>query len=470
MIVQEHAEQSAPAETGVPIAVRDEDGGIAAPFLDAVSLAIEERDAAALRALCADRHEADIADLVEMLDADERPLLIQLLGDDFDYAVLTEVDDTIREQIIEALPAEAVAEGVRDLESDDAVYILEDLEDEDQEEILAQIPDFERALLKRSLDYPEDSAGRRMQTDLIAVPPFWTVGRAIDYMRESEDLPDEFYEIIVVDPSFKPIGTLALNKLLRTKRPVPVEKIMEAPVHTVRADLDQEDAAHLFERYNLVSAAVVDNHDRLVGVLMFDDIVDVIQEEAEEDIRGLAGVGDEEISDNFLYTARSRFTWLLVNLATAILASGVIALFDATLQQMVALAILMPIVASMGGNAGTQTMTVAVRSLATRELAGYNIRRFITREMLVGIINGVLFAVIIGVVAAAWFSDIPLGGVIATAMIVNLFCAGLFGIAIPVCLDKLGVDPAVASAVFLTTVTDVVGFFAFLGLASVLLL
>ncbi len=412
---------------------------------------------------------AAIAQCAEAEDAG--PCLGQALrSHDFDYAVLTEVDDTVREQIIEALPNEAVAEGVRDLESDDAVYILEDLEEEDQEEILSRMPALERAVLKRGLDYPEDSAGRRMQTDVIAVPPFWTVGRTIDYMRESDDLPDDFYEIVVVDPQYRPVGSVALNKLLRSKRPVSIEKIMDADVQTVRAELDQEEAARLFERYNLVSAAVVDEHDRLVGVMMFDDIVDVIQEEAEEDIRGLAGVGDEEISDTVIYTARSRFTWLLLNLVTAIMASGVIAIFDATLQQMVALAILMPIVASMGGNAGTQTMTVAVRALATKELAGYNIRRFVNREMLVGLINGVVFAVIIGVVAAAWFSNIPLGAVIATSMVVNLFCAGLFGIAIPVSLDKMGIDPAVASSVFLTTVTDVVGFFAFLGLATVLLM
>ena len=468
--MQEHADQAAPAETGGTMAVRDEDGNIAVPFLAAVGSALEANDRAQLRALCVDRHEADIADLLEMLDQDERPRFIGLLGDDFDYAVLTEVDDTVREQIIEALPNEVVAEGMRDLESDDAVYILEDLEEEDQAAILARMPALERAVLKRGLDYPEDSAGRRMQTDLITVPPFWTVGRTIDYMRESDDLPDEFYEIIVTDEQFKPVGSVALNKLLRTKRPVPIEKIMDADVQTVRADLDQEEAARLFERYNLVSAAVVDEHDRLVGVMMFDDIVDVIQEEAEEDIRGLAGVGDEEISDTVIYTARSRFTWLLLNLVTAILASGVIAIFDASLQQMVALAILMPIVASMGGNAGTQTMTVAVRALATKELAGYNIRRFVNREMMVGLINGVLFAAIIGLVAGVWFSNVPLGAVIATSMVVNLFCAGLFGIAIPVSLDKLGIDPAVASSVFLTTVTDVVGFFAFLGLATVLLM
>ncbi len=468
--MQDHAEATSPGQDGEAVPVRDENGAISLPFLSAASRALARSDGEALRALCADQHEADIADLVAALSADERPQFIELLGGDFDFTVLTEVDDSVREGILEALPAEAVAEGVQDLESDDAVYILEDLDEEEQEEILEKIPDFQRALLKRSLDYPEDSAGRRMQVDLIAVPPFWSVGRTIDYMRESDDLPDEFYEIVVVDPSFRPIGKVPLNKLLRSKRPILIDSIMDSPVQMIPADMDQEEAAVVFERYNLVSAEVVDAHERLVGVLMFDDIVDVIQEEAEEDIRGLAGVGDEEISDTVVDTARSRFTWLLLNLATAILASAVIALFDGTLQQMVALAILMPIVASMGGNAGTQTMTVAVRALATRELAGYNIRRFITRELLVGLLNGVLFAALIGAVAAVWFSNPALGGVIAAAMIINLFCAGMFGIAIPVGLDRIGVDPAIASTVFLTTVTDVVGFLAFLGLASVLLL
>lgn len=468
--MQEHPEHQAPVAAGVATVVRDDSGAIADSYVEAVREAIAAADTETLRVLCADRHEADIADLLEMLSQEERPRFIELLGQDFDYAVLTEVDDTIREQLLESLPSAAVAEGVRELDSDDAVYILEDLDDEEQAEILAQMPEFERALLKRSLDFPEESAGRRMQTDLIAVPPFWTVGRTIDYMREADDLPDEFYEIVVVDPAFKPIGRVALNRLLRTKRPVPIERIMDETVHTVRADMDQEEAAQLFERYNLVSAAVVDESDRLVGVLTFDDIVDVIQEEAEEDIRGLAGVGDEEISDTVLYTARSRFPWLLLNLGAALVAASVIGLFDASIEKMVALAILMPVVASMGGNAGTQAMTVTVRALATGDLGGYNRRRVFLREMLVGMLNGIVFATFIGIVAGVWFSDPQLGGVIAMAMVFNLFCAGLFGFAIPVILDKVGADPAIASSVFLTTVTDVVGFFAFLGLATVLLL
>ncbi|MGE0232663.1 MAG: magnesium transporter [Flavobacteriaceae bacterium] len=456
-------------ETPAP-ETQDDAWHVSDEFLDNVRSAIEAADAPALRDLCADLHEADVGDLVERLNAEQRVAFIMLLGTDFDFATLTEVDDTIRDQILSDLPNRAVAEGVAELEADDAVYILEDLEGTDQEEILSHIPEADRVQIQRGLDFPEESAGRLMSTDFIAVPPFWTVGRTIDHMREADDLPDEFYEIFVVDPSFKPIGTVSLNHILRSKRPTKIEEIMDSDPSTVPATEDQEEVARMFERYNLVSAAVLDKAGRLAGVITIDDVVDVIQYEAEEDIRALAGVGDEEISDSILYTTGNRFTWLLINLGTAILASLVIGLFDATLQQMVALAVLMPIVASMGGNAGTQTMTVAVRALATRDLAGFNVKRIVWRETMVGLINGVAFAFIIGAVAAIWFSDLPLGGVLAAAMIINMICAGLFGILIPVGLQKFGADPAVASSVFVTTVTDVVGFFAFLGLAAALLL
>ncbi len=464
--MHEHADH----EWAAAPAVRDEDGALSAEFLDAVVRALNSSDPARLNSLCGDLHEADLADLVDALDAAHRIALITLMGDGFDYTVLTELDDTVREQILEALPWKTVAEGVRDLDSDDAVYILEDLEDAEQEEVLSQIPETERLRLRRGLDYPDESAGRRMQTDVIAVPPFWDVGRTIDYMRESDDLPDEFYELIVVDPSFRPVGTVPLNRLLRSKRPVTIESITETPVHTVRADDDQEDVARLFERYNLVSAPVIDESGRLAGVITVDDIVNVIHEEAEEDIRGITGVGDEEITDSVVYTARSRFPWLLVNLVTAFLAAATIGLFDASLEAMVALAILMPIVASLGGNAGMQAMTVTVRALATRELGGFNLRRIFTREVLVGLVNGIGIAVLVGLVAGIWFASAELGAVIATAMIVNMLCAGFFGFTIPVVLNRFGADPAVSSSVFLTTVTDVVGFFAFLGLATILLL
>lgn len=411
-------------------------------------------------------YEADTGDVLEALNPDERLSLIRLLGDHFNYASLTQVDEAVRLALIDQLPNADIARGVTSLDSDDAVYILEDMQDPDRDAILALIPDFERLSLRRSLDFPEDSAGRRMQTDFIALPPFWTVGQAIDYMRAEDALPLEFYQLYVVDPSFTLIGTIPLDKMLRSGRPTTIEQLMNTQVIEVHATEDQEEAARLFERYDLIEVGVVDESGRLVGVLTVDDIVDVIHEEAEEDIRRLAGIGDEEVSDSVWGAVRSRVTWLLVNLVTAIMASMVIGLFDASLQQMVALAVLMPIVASMGGNAGTQTMTVTVRALSAHDLDRFNMRRLIGRETLVGIINGLIFAVIIGVVAGLWFANPALGVIIGLAMVINMFAAGLSGILIPLGLDKLGVDPAVASTAFVTTITDVVGFFAFLGLAA----
>ena len=446
--------------------IRDEDDNLSPDYVDAVAAAIEEDDVDRLRGLTLDLHEADLGDLIEALKRSDGAKLVRLLGSDFDYTALTELDEAVRARILDDLPPEAVAEGVRDLETDDAAAILEDLDDPDKDAILEQIPFVDRVQLQRVLDYPEDSAGRRMQTDFIAVPPFWTIGQTIDYLRDAEDLPDEFYQIFVIDPGFRLQGTIALDRLLRTQRPKKVTEIMHETVHSVEATEDQEEVAHLFEHYNLVSVAVVDDAERLVGMITVDDIVDVIQEEVDEDIKRLAGVGDEEVSDSIVDTVKSRFSWLFVNLGTAILASVVIGLFDATIEQMVALAVLMPIVASMGGNAGTQTMTVAVRALATRDIDTFNARRIISRETIVGLLNGAFFAVIMGAIAAFWFSNIELGGVIAAAMIVNLVAAGVFGIVIPLGLNRFGIDPAIASGVFVTTVTDVVGFFAFLSFAA----
>lgn len=411
-------------------------------------------------------HASDAGDVLEALDADERVHLVQMLGDRFDYSALTEVDDTVRTDLMEELPNEQIARGVAGLDSDDAVHILEDIDVPAREEILAQMPAFERLSLKRSLDFPEDSAGRRMQTDFIAIPPFWTVGQTIDYLREEKDLPDEFFQIYVVDPGYNLLGTIPLDKFLRTKRHLRIQDIMNKNVIVVEAGEDQEHAARVFERYDLVEVAVVDENERLVGVLTIDDMVDVIHEEASEDIKLLAGVGDEEISDNVWGAVRSRATWLVVNLITATLASAVIGLFDATIEQMVALAVLMPMVASMGGNAGTQTMTITVRAIAMRELDPHRIGRLIFREMSVGLVNGVVFAVLIGLITAVRFADLSLGIVIGLAMIVNMVAAGTAGILIPLGLDKLKIDPAIASSVFVTTITDVIGFFAFLGLAG----
>lgn len=454
-----------PPEPQIP--VRDDEERINPEFIAAVEAAIQAQDQFGLRALAGDLHEADTGDLLEMLNADERGDFVRLLGDEFDYTALTEIDEAVRLEVLEDLPPEAIAEGLEDLDSDDAVYILEDLDEDEQAAILGELPYADRAQLQKALDYPEESAGRRMQSEFIAVAPFWTVGQTIDYMREARDLPDSFYEIYVVDPTFKLLGSVHLDKILRTKRAEKVTSIMEETRQAVLATEDQEEVARRFERYNLVSSAVVDENERLVGVLTVDDIVDVIQEEAEEDLRALAGVGDEEISDTVVTIARSRLAWLVVNLGTAILASVVIAFFEDTIEAMVALAVLMPIVASMGGNAGTQTMTVAVRGIATQELSARNMMRVLNREILVSAVNGVALAFLIGVTAWLWFDNSGLGFVIAGAIIINMLFAGLSGLLIPIVLDRLNVDPAIASSVFVTTVTDVVGFFAFLGIAAI---
>ncbi|MDB5556332.1 MAG: magnesium transporter MgtE protein [Rhizobium sp.] len=443
-----------------------EDGSVRGDFLTMVGAAIADRDVIWLRRNVGNLHISELGDVLEAILADQRNALVHLLGDDFDFAALTEVDEAIRLEIVENIPNEAIAAGLTDLDSDDAVYILEDLDDEDREEILAQLPFTERVRLRRALDYPESSAGRRMRSEFVAVPPFWTIGQCIDYMREDQDLPDSFTEIFVIDPTFKLMGVVDLDSILRSKRAVKVEDIMRETNHPIPADMDQEEAAQLFEQYDLLSAAVVDENDRLVGVLTIDDVVDVIHEEADEDIKRLAGVGDEELSDNVVSTVRSRFLWLFINFGTAFLSSTVIGLFDATIEEMVALAVLMPIVASMGGNAGTQTMTVTVRALATRDLDIYNAGRIIRRELGVGATNGLIFACLVGTVASLMYHDYHLGLVIGIALFVNFLMAALAGNLVPLLLNRFGVDPAVASSVFVTMMTDLTGFFGFLGLAT----
>jgi magnesium transporter len=446
--------------------LRDEEGDIRPEFLHAVIDALETEDTTLARELTIDLHEADLADLLQVLRQDDRAALIGALGEDFKAAALPELDEAVRDQVLEEMPPEQVAEALQELDSDEAVYLLEDLDRKDREDILSKLPYFERIALQRSLEYPEDSAGRIMQTDLIAVPPFWSVGQTIDYMREADDLPERFYELFVVDPAYHLIGCVALNKILRSKRPTEMETIVDEEMHPIPVSVDQEEVARLFERYNLNSAPVIDKDDRLVGVITADDIVEVVQEEASEDILAMGGVGGESVVDSVWETTRLRFTWLVANLLTAIAASIVISFFEATIEQMVALAVLMPIVASMGGNAGTQTMTVAVRALATQDLGPANAMRIVGRECAVGLLNGVLFAVIMALIAYFWFGSDGLGLVIGVAMVVNLFAAALAGILIPLGLDALDLDPAIASGVFVTTVTDVVGFFAFLGLAA----
>ncbi len=458
------------SESQQDVAAHERGSAPTAELVRAVTDALEARDETKLRALVADVHGPDLADLIELLGPEERVSLIETLGADFDYEVLTEVDESVRDQIVEALPNTALAKGVEELDSDDAAYLLGDLEESDQQEILAQLPQSERAALARNLLYPEETAGRLMQADFVAVPPFWTVGQVIDFARETDDLPDTFSEIFVVDPGFHLLGSVNISRLLRTKRNIPVDTIMDADRHQILATADQEAVARQFERYGLMAAPVVDKNDRLVGVVTVDDVVEVIEQEADEDAKLLAGVGDEELSDSVRQIMPPRFAWLFVNLLTAILASSVIKLFDATIENMVALAVLMPIVASMGGNAGTQTMTITVRALATHQLNPANVVRVALRETAVGLINGMVFALLLALLAYYWFGMDMLGLVIAIAMVVNLLAAALAGIFIPLGLERLGFDPAVASTVFVTTVTDVVGFFSFLGLATLWLM
>jgi len=439
--------------------------------------ALDEGDSDRALELIEPLHFADVADILERLGGEDRDALVEVLRDDFHPDILAELDEEVRDSVIETLGIEDTAAVLAEMDSDDAVQVLEELDEDEQQELLQAIPVGDRALIQEGLAYPEDSAGRMMQREVVTVPTFWSVGQAIDYMRETAELedhedilPEVFYDIYVVDPARRPVGTISLARLMRTRRPVPVTEIMEPDMRLIPAEMDQEEVAFLFRQRDLVSAAVTDADGRLVGSITIDDVVDVIHEEHEEDIMRLGGVAEDDLYAAAVDTTRSRFTWLLVNLGTAVLASLVIGLFEATIEQIVALAVLMPIVASMGGNAGTQTLTVAVRALATKELTATNAMRVIGKELLVGGINGVMFAVLTGAVAWFWFGSPAIGLVIGLAMVVNMVVAGLAGSTVPIVLERAGIDPAIASSVVLTTVTDVAGFFVFLGLAAMILL
>jgi magnesium transporter len=450
--------------------VQPEAYGISADLVRVVSEALAKGDHAEVRSLAADLHEADLADLLENLDREERAQFVKALGAGFDLEVLTYLDASVRDEIIEALEPQHIALSLSDLDSDDAVDIIEDLDEEAQQRVLAALPRAERLALEESLSFPEDSAGRIMQRELLAVPSNWTVGETIDYMRAAKDLPDDFYDLYIVDPKHQPIGYVPLSRAMRARRPVKLTEIMNEGMKTVPITMDQEEVAYLFRQYGLVSAPVVDDAGRLVGVVTVDDVVHIIDEEAEEDLLKLAGVQETDLYSAVLDTTKARFTWLLINLFTAVAASVVIGFFEGTLQQIVALAVLMPIVASMGGNAGTQTLTVAVRAIAMRDLSAGNALRFVGKELLVGLANGVMFAAVAGAVAWFWFDQPMIGVIIAAAMLINLVAAALSGALVPLGLEKVGIDPAVASSVVLTTVTDVIGFLAFLGLATLFLL
>lgn len=454
-----------------PEAERDEDHGpLNRQLIARITHALETNDREMLWAAMEPLHPADIADLLEQSNAHDRRRLIALYGQEFDGDILSELDESIREEVIGLLTPEVLAEAVRDLDSDDVVDLVEDLEDQQQEAILNALEDSERTLVEQSLTYPEYSAGRLMQREVVMAPEHWTVGDAIDYLRGAEDLPEQFYHMILVDPRLHPVGNVTLGRIMAARRDVALRDIMEETFHTIPVTRDEGDVAYMFNQYHLISAPVVDEEGRLVGVITIDDAMAVLDDEHEEDIMRLAGVGEGGLNDSVFETSKQRVPWLAVNLMTAILASAVIAIFETSIAQLVALAVLMPIVASMGGNAGTQSLTVAVRALATKDLTGANVVRVLLRETLVGLINGLVFALVMGAVGMIWFGGPELGYVIAAAMVINLVVAGLAGAAIPVMMHRLGIDPALGSGTFVTTVTDVVGFFAFLGLATVFLL
>jgi magnesium transporter len=448
----------------------DEDYVLTASFVEKVVDASDAGDGLKLRSLLEDLHPADVADLMGFLTSEHRAVVVLWLPADLLADTLPELDDGIREEVLERVPHLTLAEALQELDSDDAAAVVEDLEDDQRERVLAAMPDIDRAAIESSLGYEEDSAGRLMQREVMAAPQFWNVGDTIDHIRkQGEEMPELFFDIYVVDPLNKPVGGVAISRLLRAPRETPLSELME-PVNEIDVDVDQEEVAYIFEKYNLISAPVVDTGGRLVGQLTVDDIVHIIQEENREDILRLAGVSDEDRSSGVLEIVRGRVPWLGINLFTAVLGAAVIAVFEGTIQQIVALAVLMPIVSAIGGNAGTQALAVTVRALATRELTSSNAVRTFWREMMVGLVNGLVLSPLIGLAAGFWFQDWRLGAVIAAAMILNLLVAATVGVLTPLTLSKLKFDPAVSSAVFVTATTDFFGFLIFLGLATIVLL
>ena len=413
-----------------------------------------------------DLHPSDVANLIENLSSETRAKLIEIEEFNIDPEIFIEINDSIQSEVLQLLSTDSVAKILKRLESDNSIAILENLETAKKKDVLDKLPPKDRFLLEEGLSYPEDSAARLMQREFTAVPSDWSVGQTIDYLRESKDLPEEFLEIFIVDTDFKPIGTVSSSRVLRTARESKMNLIMSEMPVLIPVNMDKEEVGHTFEDYNLVSAGVVNKNDKLVGMITADDVVTVVKEEAEEDALRLAGVGDEEITDSVLVKTKRRFNWLLLNLFTALLATWVISKFGASIEQMVALAFLMPIVASMGGNAGMQTLAVTIRAIATKELSTGNFNRVVGKEFLIGILNGIIFAIITAFIVQLWFNELKLSLLIAISMVLNMIVAGLFGILVPVSLKKLNIDPALASSVFVTTITDVIGFLSFLGIGS----
>jgi len=438
-------------------------------FINVFSKKIKDNDTEFLNKTLKELHPADSADIIENLVPENRSKLIELEGFNLDPEIFIELNESIQTEVFILLSTESIANILKRLESDNALKIIENLDEKKKLTVLNKLPPKDRFLLEEGLSYPVDSAARIMQREFTAIPSDWSVGQTIDYLRESKDLPEEFLEIFIIDNNFKPIGTVPSSKVLRTARESKMNSIMNEMQVLIPVNMDKEEVGHIFENYNLVSAGVVDKGNKLVGMITGDDVFTVLKEEAEEDVLRLAGVGDEEITDSILQKTKRRFNWLLLNLFTALLATWVISRFGASIEQMVALAFLMPIVASMGGNAGMQTLAVTIRALATKELSSGNINQIVTKEFVIGILNGIIFAIITGVIVQLWFKEINLSILIAVSMILNMIVAGLFGIIIPVSLKKFNIDPAISSSVFVTTITDVIGFLSFLGLGAIFL-
>lgn len=444
----------------------DDDNRLKPEFVSAVREAVEAGEGERARELVSPLHPADIADLLELTPAEERADIIAALGDLVGAEVLSELNDYVRDELIEALAPEQLAELASELDTDDAVAIIEDMEEADQQAVLDAMEPEDRAAIESALAYPEESAGRLMQRDLVAVPPHMNVGQVIDYLRDNQELPADFWEIFVVDEAHRPIGTCQLSWVMTCPRSIPVADVMQRDQTLIPVDMDQEEVALRFQKYALISAAVVDGAGRLVGMVTADDILHIVQEEAGEDILRLSGAGDGDINEPVMDSYKARVRWLLSNLVTALVASSIVRIFEGTIEQMVALATLMPIVAGVGGNAGSQTMAVTVRALATNQITASNSWRTIVREIRVALLNGATVALVIGIGVALVFANPALGGVIAAAMLTNIVTAGIAGAAIPLTLDRFDADPAVASSIFVTMITDSMGFLAFLGLAT----
>ncbi|PIR37634.1 MAG: magnesium transporter [Alphaproteobacteria bacterium CG11_big_fil_rev_8_21_14_0_20_39_49] len=450
-------------------ATANESYGISDELSKELLEALEGKQRAVVKGLVDPLHSADIADFIEKISPEQRRSFVKYIRKNFAPEILVEINNSAKEDVIGVLGARKSAEAINTLENDDAVEVMENLTQAGQQVILEEMPENKREQMEESLSFPEDSAGRLLDKKIVCVPEFWTVGQTIDFLRSNKDLPRDFYQIFVSDPKMKPVGGVLLSHIMCSNRSVKIKDIMSENLKTIKANMDQEEVAFIFRQYGLVSAPVVNEDGRMIGIITVDDIVHVIEEEAQEDILRLGGISETDIHTGFAETTMSRFPWLIANLVTAIIASVVIGLFEETIEKLAALAVLMPIVASMGGNAGTQSITVTVRAIATKELTSTNMMRVVKKELLVGGLNGIMFAIITGILSYAWYGSLGLSLVFAIATIFTLLLAGLSGTLVPVGLVKLGVDPAIASSVLLTTITDIVAFGVFLGFATMIL-